>query len=111
MSTVTIRDAKLSDAERLLEIYNASRKAKTIISRLSDLSRKNTAVTFRPVALDELVKKTGFPATKVLQTLVLLQLGGHIREIRKNEYVRTDSRIIDGEVFSNRGVTGKGEDN
>lgn len=58
----------------------------------------------------ELVKKTGFPTTKVLQTLVLLQLGGHIREIRKNEYVRTDSRIIDGEVFSNRGVTGKGEE-
>ena len=42
----------------ILEIYNASRKAKTIISRLSDLSRKNTAVTFRPVSLDELVKKT-----------------------------------------------------
>lgn len=42
----------------ILEIYNASRKAKTIISRLSDLSRKNTAVTFRSVSLDELVKKT-----------------------------------------------------
>ena len=68
-------------------------------------------IRLQPVSLDELVKKTGFPATKVLQTLVLLQLGGHIREIRKNEYVRTDSRIIDGEVFSNRGVTGKGEDN
>lgn len=68
-------------------------------------------IRLQPVSLDELVKKTGFPTTKVLQTLVLLQLGGHIREIRKNEYVRTDSRIIDGEVFSNRGVTGKGEDN
>lgn len=42
----------------ILEIYNASRKAKTIISRLSDLSRKNTALTFRSVSLDELVKKT-----------------------------------------------------
>lgn len=42
----------------ILEIYNASRKAKTIISRLSDLSRKNTAVAFRLVSLDELVKKT-----------------------------------------------------
>ena len=68
-------------------------------------------IRLQPVSLDELVKKTGFPTTKVLQTLVLLQLGGHIREIRKNEYVRTDSRIIDGEVFSNRGVTSKGEDN
>lgn len=42
----------------ILEIYNASRKAKTIISRLSDLSRKNTAMTFRQVSLDELVRKT-----------------------------------------------------
>ena len=42
----------------LLEIYNASRKAKTIISRLSDLSRKNTDSTFRQVSLDDLVHKT-----------------------------------------------------
>ena len=68
-------------------------------------------IRLQPVSLEELVKKTGFPAAKVLQTLVLLQMEGHIREVRKNEYVRTDSRIIDGEIFSNRGVTGKGEDN
>lgn len=42
----------------ILEIYNASRKAKTIISRLSDLSRKNTDNTFRMVSLDEIVQKT-----------------------------------------------------
>ena len=42
----------------LLVIYDSSRKAKTIISRLSDLSRKNTALTFHPVSLDELVRKT-----------------------------------------------------
>jgi len=42
----------------ILEIYNASRKAKTIISRLSDLSRKNTDATFRQVSLDDLVHKT-----------------------------------------------------
>ena len=34
-------------------------------------------IRLQPVSLDELVKKTGFPTTKVLQTLVLLQLGGH----------------------------------
>ena len=68
-------------------------------------------IRLQPVSLEELVKKTGFPVAKVLQTLVLLQMEGHIREVRKNEYVRTDSRIIDGEIFSNRGVTGKGEDN
>ncbi len=42
----------------ILEIYNASRKAKTIISRLSDLSRKNTSTTFRQVSLDDMVHKT-----------------------------------------------------
>lgn len=44
--------------DSILEIYNASRQAKTIINRLSDLSRKNTADTFRQTAPDELVKKT-----------------------------------------------------
>lgn len=44
--------------DNILEIYNASRQAKNIISRLSDLSRKNTAETFHETAPDELVKKT-----------------------------------------------------
>lgn len=44
-------------ADNVTEIYEASRKAKTIISRLSDLSRKNVEVTFRRVALDALVRK------------------------------------------------------
>ena len=42
----------------ILEIYQSSRRAKEIISRLSDLSRKNTANTFRLVSIDELVRKT-----------------------------------------------------
>lgn len=41
--------------DNVLEIYEASRKAKTIISRLSDLSRKNTALTFQYISPDELV--------------------------------------------------------
>lgn len=40
----------------LLEIYNSSRKAKDIISRLSDLSRKNPGLTHQYVAPDELVR-------------------------------------------------------
>lgn len=44
--------------DNLLEVYNASRKAKTIISRLSDLSRKNTDTTFREVSPDDLIRKT-----------------------------------------------------
>lgn len=43
--------------DSLLEIYNASRKAKDIISRLSDLSRKNTPLTFQYVSPDDLVRR------------------------------------------------------
>ena len=43
--------------DELLEIYSASCKAKEIISRLSDLSRKNTETCFRPVSPDELIRK------------------------------------------------------
>lgn len=44
--------------DEILEIYNASRKAKNIISRLSDLSRKNTGATFHPVSIDDIIHKT-----------------------------------------------------
>ena len=44
--------------EDLVEIYNTSRKAKIIISRLSDLSRKNSSTTFHEVSPDELVHRT-----------------------------------------------------
>ena len=43
--------------DSLLEIYSSSRKAKDIISRLSDLSRKNTRLTYQYVAPDELVRR------------------------------------------------------
>jgi signal transduction histidine kinase len=43
--------------EELLEIYSASCKAKEIISRLSDLSRKNTETCFRQVSPDEVIRK------------------------------------------------------
>ena len=71
----------------ILEIYNASRKAKSIISRLSDLSRKNTAVTFGPVSLDELVKKTldvAKPA-RPLKTEIKLNLNCWDQRLLANE--------------------------
>jgi len=43
--------------DNVLEIYNASQKAKVIISRLSDLSRKNSPRTIHEVSTDELVQK------------------------------------------------------
>ena len=41
----------------VLEIYNASMKAKDIISRLSELSRKNTEMKFTTINPDDLVNK------------------------------------------------------
>lgn len=47
-------------------------------------------IRLQPVSLDEIVKKTRMPVQKVLSLLVGLELKGCIREIRKNDYVRTD---------------------
>lgn len=68
-------------------------------------------IRLQPVSLEELVRKTGFPASKVLSALVGLELKGCIREVHKNDYVRTDLRITDGKIFGDSGVTCKGEDN
>lgn len=51
---------KLSDDnseiyDNIVEIYNASRKAKDIISRLSELSRKKDTITFEEVCIDNVV--------------------------------------------------------
>lgn len=44
--------------DNLLEVYNASKEAKNIISRLNDLSRKQSENTFHMVSLDEIVGRT-----------------------------------------------------
>ena len=48
-------DTELYDA--ILEIYDASRKAKDIIARLSDLSRKNAPENFRLLSPDNLARR------------------------------------------------------
>ena len=71
----------------ILEIYNASGKAKKIISRLSDLSRKNTEMTFRQVSPDELVKKTLDVANPARPRKVEVQMSLNCwdQQIRANE--------------------------
>lgn len=44
-------------ADNVTEIYEASRKAKEIISRLNALSRRNAEENFRPLSLPDLVNK------------------------------------------------------
>lgn len=43
--------------DNLLEVYNASREAKNLISRLNDLSRKQSETSFHMVSLDEVVSR------------------------------------------------------
>lgn len=73
--------------EALLEIYNSSRKAKTMISRLSDLSRKNSSAAFREVSPDALVRKAlevAAPAQPE-QVEVRLELNCWDQRIQANE--------------------------
>lgn len=43
--------------DEVLEIYNTSTKAKTVVSRLQDLARKHAGSEFQSLALDEVVQK------------------------------------------------------
>lgn len=73
--------------DNILEIYNASQKAKVIISRLSDLSRKNSPNTFREASMDALVQKAldiAMPA-KPQDVEVKLDLNCRDLRIRANE--------------------------
>ncbi|MBS6397035.1 MAG: DNA-processing protein DprA [Clostridiales bacterium] len=67
-------------------------------------------IRLQPISLDELVHRTRFPVQQTLSILVGLELKGCIQEVRKNEYVRTDLRITNGEISGYRGVTCEGED-
>ena len=43
--------------DEVLEIYNTSMKAKTVVSRLQDLARKNAGTDFHKLVLDDVVRK------------------------------------------------------
>lgn len=71
----------------VLEIYNASVKAKDIISRLSELSRKNTEIVFRKLKPDDLVNKVLHVAAPLLPKNVDIfrELNCESRYIKGNE--------------------------
>ena len=68
--------------DNMMEIYSASRKAKVIISRLSDLSRKNSPRTFRDVSVDEVAKKALDIAMPAKPETVQVQLNLNCWDIR-----------------------------
>lgn len=78
--------------DQILEIYNASNKAKSIISRLNDLARKNNSSAFRLVSVDDVVHKTLDVATpakppkvQVRQDLNCWDQRIHANEIQLNQ--------------------------
>ena len=64
-------------ADNLREIYEASCSAKTIISRLSDLSRKNTGASYVEVSPDELVRRMLSVAQPSIPEEVQVELSLH----------------------------------
>ncbi len=57
MSLEKLPEDETEIAEYLEEIYNAAKRAKRIVSRLSDLSRKNTDKNFSDIDAKELIEK------------------------------------------------------
>ncbi len=94
-----------------LGISEKCSKENTKISLAKDENIVYSWIRLQPVSLDELVQKTGLPVQKIMPILVELELKGCIREVRKNDYVRTGLRITNGEISGDSGVTCKGEDN
>jgi len=74
MSMEALAEQESEIYENLLEIYSASRKAKQIISRLSDLSRKHTQSNYHLVSPDELIRKTLDMATPAKPEAVEIKL-------------------------------------
>lgn len=67
--------------DNILEIYQASVKAKTIISRMSELSRKNVSLTFQKVSITELCEKLS-PVTKpILPPGVQIIMEGNCKNV------------------------------
>lgn len=61
--------------DNALEIYNASQKAKKIIARLSNLSRKGTPGDLRPIRLDALVEQVLQVAAPAKPKTVRVEIG------------------------------------
>ena len=94
-----------------LGISEKCKKKDTKILLAKDENIVYSWIRLQPVSLDELIQKTGWSVPKLMAVLVELELKGCIREVRKNDYVRTDLRITNGEISGDSGVTCKGEDN
>ena len=74
-------------SENIIEIYNASKKAKDIVKRISELSKKNNSDSLTPVNIDELILKVESmikPATPDNIRIAVQLRAGTVR-VRANE--------------------------
>jgi len=73
--------------DEVLEIYNTSMKAKTVVSRLQDLARKNAETDFHKLIPDEVVRKVTEIANPAKPKMVemKLELNAGKEEIMGNE--------------------------
>ena len=69
-------------ADNLREIYDASCSAKTIIARLSDLSRKNTGASYVYVSPDQLVQRMMSVAQPSIPENVEVELALHAPDVQ-----------------------------
>ena len=67
-------------------------------------------ISLQPVSSEELVKKTGLGSREVLLALVSLELKGCIKEMQKNQYVKTDLRTTNGKISGYCGIACQSKD-
>lgn len=96
--------------DNLLEVYNASREAKILISRINDLSRKQSETSFHLVSLDEIVShalKVATPA-KPKHVEVSQNLNCWGQRIRLNE-IQISQLILNLVLNAFHAMTGPGK--
>ena len=95
--------------DNILEVYNASCAAKKLISRLSDLSRKNSDGTFHIASLDALIQKSLDMAEPARKDNVEIRLDLNCQEqrIRVNE-IQISQLILNLLLNSFQALEGEG---
>lgn len=87
MSLEMIPEGSEELSENIIEIYNASKKAKNIVKRISELSKKNSSDSLVPVDMDDLAERvlqlTNTSKPEDVKVVKQLSLNGAL--IRTNE--------------------------
>lgn len=94
-----------------LGINEADRKREEKFILANEENIVYSVIRLQSASLEEIAAKTDIPVQKAASILAGLELKGCIREVHRNEYVRTDLRIDNGKVSGDSRVSREGEDN